>query len=111
MDTEELHRRGLELRRKMFGKQAVDQRAQALGSFGEPLQNIVNAYAYGDIWSRAGLGNRERSFAMIGMIAALNRPHELKVHLQRRARQWLHRRGNPRGLAAGGAVLRHSGRQ
>jgi 4-carboxymuconolactone decarboxylase len=82
MDTEELYRRGLELRRKMFGKKAVDQRTKALGEFGEPLQRIVNAYVYGDVWSRTGLGNRERSFAMIGMTAALNRPHELKVHLQ-----------------------------
>lgn len=82
MDIEELHRRGLELRRKMFGKQAVDKRTQALGEFGAPLQKIVNAYVYGDIWSREGLGRRERSFAMIGMTAALNRPHELKVHIE-----------------------------
>jgi len=82
MDTEELRRRGLALRRKIFGKQAVEKRANALGEFGAPLQDIVNAYVYGDVWSREGLGLRERCFAMIGITAALNRPHELKVHLE-----------------------------
>ncbi len=81
MDTDELHRRGLALRQKMFGKEAVQQRMDAFGSFGEPLQDIINSYVYGDIWSRTGLGGRERSIAMVAMTAALNRPAELKVHL------------------------------
>ena len=81
MDTEELYRRGLELRQKMFGAQAVEKRTQALGDFGAPLQRIINAYVYGDVWSRGGLPGRERSIAMVAMTAALNRPAELKVHL------------------------------
>jgi len=81
MDIEELHARGLALRRKMFGEKAVTARAEALGEFGAPLQHIINAYVYGDVWSRAALGGRERSIAMIAMTAALNRPAELKVHL------------------------------
>jgi len=81
MDTEELRRRGLKLRTEMFGEAAVRQRSDALGEFGAPLQDIINGYVYGDIWSRPGLGGRERSIAMIAMTAALNRPAELKVHL------------------------------
>jgi len=81
MDTEELHARGLALRRKMFGEKAVAARTEALGEFGAPLQNIINAYVYGDVWSRESLGGRERSIAMVAMTAALNRPAELKVHL------------------------------
>ena len=37
MDTDELHQRGLALRKKMFGDQAVEQRVQSMGEFGEPL--------------------------------------------------------------------------
>src|SRR5262249_9090412 len=48
MDTRELHDKGLKLRRDMFGTAAVDQRMAAFGTFGEPLQHIINAYAYGD---------------------------------------------------------------
>jgi len=81
MDTEELRKRGLKLRTEMFGEPAVRQRTEALGEFGAPLQDIINGYVYGDIWSRPGLAGRERSIAMIAMTAALNRPAELKVHL------------------------------
>ena len=81
MDIDELHKRGLELRTRMFGEAAVKARGDALGDFGAPLQHIINAYVYGDVWSRDGLGGRERSIAMIAMTAALNRPAELKVHL------------------------------
>jgi 4-carboxymuconolactone decarboxylase len=82
MDTEELRGQGLARRQAIFGAPAVQQRADALGEFGAPLQNIINAYVYGDLWSRDKLAARERSIAMIAMIAALNRPSELKVHIQ-----------------------------
>ena len=81
MDTEELRKRGLKLRTEMFGEAAVRQRTEALGEFGAPLQDIINGYVYGDVWSRGNLAGRERSIAMIAMTAALNRPAELKVHL------------------------------
>ena len=82
MDTQELHDRGLKLRRELFGAAAVEQRASALGEFGAPLQHIINAYAYGDIWSRPGLPLATKSLAMIAMMAAANRPAELRVHLK-----------------------------
>ncbi len=55
MDTRDLHEKGLKLRREIFGEEAVEQRTKAFGAFGEPLQNMINAYAYGDIWSRPAL--------------------------------------------------------
>jgi 4-carboxymuconolactone decarboxylase len=82
MNTEELYARGLKLRKRMFGSVAVDKRMAALGDFGKPLQQIINGYAYGDIWSRPGLPRKTRSLAMIGMMAAANRPAELRVHLR-----------------------------
>ena len=81
MDIKKLYERGLDLRRKMFGGKAVDERMNALGEFGEPLQNIVNAYAYGDIWSRPGLPLKTKSLAMLGITAAMNRPQEFRVHV------------------------------
>ncbi len=82
MDLQELYDRGLQLRRKMFGAAAVEKRMQAAGEFGAPLQNIVNAYAYGDVWSRTALPLKTKSLAMLGMTAALNRPAEFRVHVQ-----------------------------
>ena len=55
MDTEHLYERGLKLRKKMFGDTPVEQRMSALGEFGKPLQQIINGYAYGDVFSRPDL--------------------------------------------------------
>ena len=81
MDTEDLAAKGLKLRKELFGDKAVEQRMNAFGEFGEPLQHIINAYAYGDIWSRPGLSLGVKSLTMIAMMAASNRPAELRVHL------------------------------
>src|SRR5215470_16004066 len=82
MDTHELREKGLKLRREMLGREAVDARMTALGDFGEPLQDIINAYAYGDVWSRPALPLATKSLAMIAMMAAAGRGNELRVHLK-----------------------------
>ena len=82
MDTRELADKGLRLRQEMFGKDAVEQRMTAFGAFGEPLQNIINAYAYGDVWSREALPLATKSLAMIAMMAAVGRANELRVHVK-----------------------------
>src|SRR2546423_14734319 len=74
MDLRELYERGLALRKRIFGEAAVEKRMSALGDFGQPLQHLINAYGYGEIWSRPGLDNRIRSLAGIGMTPAPNRP-------------------------------------
>ena len=82
MDIKEQHDRGLALRTELFGRDAVEKRSNAFGDFGKPLQHIINAYAYGDVWSRPGLSLGIKSLAMIAMMAAANRPAELRVHLK-----------------------------
>ena len=81
MDEKELHERGLKLRIDMFGREAVEKRMNAFGEFGKPLQHIINAYAYGDIWSRSALPPATKSLAMVAMMAAAGHPNELRVHL------------------------------
>src|SRR5438874_1584678 len=81
MDTRDLHDKGLKLRREMFGREAVEQRTNAFGAFGEPLQTVINAYAYGDIWSRPGLPLKTKSLAAVAMTAAIGRASELRVHV------------------------------
>ena len=82
MDTDELHQRGLKLRTEMFGKDAVEKRTAAFGDFGKPLQHIINAYAYGDVWSRSALPPATKSLAMVAMMAAAGHASELRVHLK-----------------------------
>jgi 4-carboxymuconolactone decarboxylase len=80
VNVSELVARGLRLRKAMFGDADVEKRMQAAGSFGAPLQNVINAYVYGDVWSRTGLSNDIRSLVMLGITAASNRPAEFRVH-------------------------------
>jgi 4-carboxymuconolactone decarboxylase len=82
MDTRDLAEKGLQLRKEMFGNEAVEKRLNAFGTFGEPLQNIINAYAYGDVWSRDALPLATKSLAMIAMMAAVGRQNELSVHIK-----------------------------
>ena len=82
MDEKELHERGLKLRIDMFGREAVEKRMNAFGEFGKPLQHIINAYAYGDVWSRSALPPATKSLAMVAMMAAAGHPNELRVHLK-----------------------------
>jgi len=79
-DTGELYARGLARRKKMFGEPEVERRMAASGDFGAPLQNIINAYVYGDIWERRGLPDAVRSLVMLAITAAANRPAEFRVH-------------------------------
>lgn len=81
MDTQQLHQRGLKLRRQIFGDQEIERRETAFGDFGAPLRNMINAYAYGDVWSRPDLPLKARSLVVLAMTAALNRPAEFKVHM------------------------------
>ena len=80
METQE--QRGLALRTEMFGREAVEKRAAAFGEFGKPLQHIINAYAYGDVWQGSALPLATKSLAMIAMMAATGHANELRVHLK-----------------------------
>jgi 4-carboxymuconolactone decarboxylase len=82
MDIQEQHDKGLALRVQMFGREAVEKRSAAFGDFGKPLQHIINAYAYGDVWSRSALPPATKSLAMIAMMAAAGHANELRVHLK-----------------------------
>ena len=81
MDDKDLHDRGLKLRIEMFGREAVEKRMNAFGEFGKPLQHIINAYAYGDVWQRTALPPAMKSLVMVGMMAAAGHGNELRVHI------------------------------
>ena len=76
------HDRGLKLRTEMFGREAVEQRMNAFGEVGKPRQHIINAYAYGDVWSRTALPLPTKSLVMVAMMAAAGHEKELGVHIR-----------------------------
>ena len=80
--SEDLFETGLEIRRAVLGRDYVDDAIAAADDFNRPMQELVTEYCWGKIWGRPGLDRRTRSFLNLAMITALNRPHELKLHVK-----------------------------
>jgi 4-carboxymuconolactone decarboxylase len=80
--SNELFDQGLEIRREVLGSEFVDASLKSADDFNMPMQELSTEYCWGKIWSREGLSRKERSMLNLGMIAALNRPHELKLHVR-----------------------------
>jgi len=45
------------------------------------MQELATEYCWGYVWGREGLPRKTRSMLNLAMISALNRPHELKMHI------------------------------
>ncbi len=74
--------KGLATRRAVLGPDYVDNNINNADEFSWPMQKLVTEYCWDEIWNRPGLDRRARSILNLGMISALNRPHELKVHIR-----------------------------
>lgn len=74
--------KGLEVRKAVLGAEFVEQALKSADDFNRPLQELVTEYCWGAVWTREGLSRQTRSMLNLAMLTALNRPHELKMHLQ-----------------------------
>lgn len=80
--NDELFDRGLEIRKRVLGDDYVERSLESADDFNRPFQRLVTEYAWGAVWSREGLPLKTRSLLNLAMLAALNRPEELKLHLR-----------------------------
>ena len=74
--------KGLKTRREVLGAEYVDQAIRNADSFNLPLQELVTEYCWNEIWNRPGLDRKTRSIVNLALLTALNRPHELKLHVK-----------------------------
>ena len=74
--------KGREIRSKVLGKEFVDAAFKAADGFNLPMQELVTEYCWGAVWTRDGLARRDRSLLNLAMMTALNRPHELALHVR-----------------------------
>jgi 4-carboxymuconolactone decarboxylase len=82
MMSKDTFERGLEIRKAVLGEDYVNQALANADELSMPLQQLVTEYCWGTVWAREGLERKTRSLINLGMIAALNRPHELKLHVR-----------------------------
>jgi len=79
--TDDLFDRGLAVRKAVLGSEYVEKSLAQADEFTRPLQELVTEYCWGAIWTREGLPRKTRSLLNVVMLTALNRQHELKLHV------------------------------
>ena len=80
--SKEVYEKGLAIRREVLGAEYVDNAIKNADAFNKPLQELVTEYCWGAVWGRPGLPKKTRSMLNLAMLTALNRPHELKLHVR-----------------------------
>ena len=73
---------GLAVRREVLGAEYVDKAIAQADELTRPLQELVTEYCWGAVWTRPGLPRKTRSLINLAMLTALNRPHEVRLHLR-----------------------------
>ena len=78
----ELFDKGLKIRKEVLGKEYVEKSIESADDFNMPMQELTTEYCWGAVWGRDGLPKKTRSMLNLAMLSALNRPHELKMHIK-----------------------------
>lgn len=81
-NNSKMHDMGMKYRREVLGDAYVDKSMGGADDFNRGFQEFVTEYAWGGSWARGILSKRDRSILNLGMLAALNRPHEFKLHFR-----------------------------
>ena len=72
---------GLKTRRDVLGAEWVDKSMAGVDDFNREFTELLNTYCWNDVWNRPGLPRKTRSVLNLGMLTALGKEHELKLHL------------------------------
>lgn len=78
----ELFAKGLKNRREVLGAEHVQKSLDSATDFTADMQKLVTEWCWGELWSRPGLDRRTRSIINLSMLSALNRPHEIRLHVR-----------------------------
>jgi len=82
MDERERFEMGMRIRRRVLGDEHVDRAEAGKDELDAEFQDLITRYAWGEIWVRPALSRHTRSLLTIGLMVALNRGEELRLHLR-----------------------------
>ena len=82
MDDRERYEAGMKVRRGVLGDAHVDRSLTKRTEFNDEFQDLITRYAGGEIWTRPGLPRHTRSLLTLGLMVALNRSDEFKLHVR-----------------------------
>jgi Uncharacterized homolog of gamma-carboxymuconolac tone decarboxylase subunit len=78
----ESYKAGLAVRKKVLGEKYVNDSLAQADDFTAPFQQFVTEHAWGAVWTREGLSLKTRSMLNLAILTAINRPHELRLHIR-----------------------------
>ena len=79
--SNEMLEKGRAIRIEVLGAERVKKALDDADDFNRGFQEFMTEYCWGRCWGRTGLERKQRSLLNLGMLAALNRPHEFRLHL------------------------------
>jgi len=82
MDEKERYALGMSTRRAVLGETHVDRTLVHKNEFNDEFQDLITRYAWGEIWTRPGLPKHTRSLLTLGLMIALNREAEFRLHVR-----------------------------
>src|SRR6266852_5408198 len=82
MNDSSLFEKGLKVRKEVLGEDYVNKSIAGADEFTRTMAEWSTEFCWGALWTRPGLDRRTRSIVNLAMLGALNRPHELKLHVK-----------------------------
>ena len=89
MNDEERHSAGMKVRRDVLGDEHVDRATASTTDFTADFQDFITRYAWGEVWTRAGLDRKTRSFLTLALLTGLRAENELPMHVRAALRNGL----------------------
>ena len=80
--ADEQYELGMKVRREVLGGAHVDRAEANKTKFTERFQDFITRYAWGHVWGNDTLSRRERSIVTLSVLTALNREHEIPMHIR-----------------------------
>lgn len=72
---------GLQQRKEVLGEEYATRFMNG-PEFARPNSEFVTEMCWGNVWARPGLPRKTRSLILLGILSALNRPEEFKLHVR-----------------------------
>ena len=79
MDTVQI---GRQVIRELMGNDFLEAKDKTRNAFNAPIQEYAEDVCFGKVWSRTGIDRKQRSILNIAMLTALNRPAQLRSHIE-----------------------------
>src|SRR3954452_10456524 len=82
MHEDERYENGLTVRKAVLGDAHVERSLAKRTDFNSEFQALITRYAWGEICTRPGLPRHTRSLLTVGLMIALNRSEEFRLHVR-----------------------------